>query len=389
MSRNPKLLMISQHFPPELSASTVLVNNILKYYTGDLAAIAGFAYNRYVKGFIPPCETFYLKPFNNYFVKRIYYKLAPRLRFWNRAQMYRITKKIKPDIIFGNYPEIEFFVSSFEVAKKLNIPFYAYFHDLWAENMERSFDKKMAKKWEQKIVMESKRLICCTESQQEYYKLKYGRDSDLISHSIPDEEIFENYVLNRKYNEGEIAFVGSLSKPMNLDILKTISKTLLQFPPEFKLCWYPILPIDKNYLESIGFDLSRIDIQVIDTETMKERIKHSEFLLAPLSFRNGSKHEIETVFSNKLLIYLVSQRPILVVGPSYSNHAKCASKNGWGYVIDDDNADFLKKKIIELRGNIGTQEDLVRQAMHEARRRRSSDGASKLYKMVKTDSSLT
>ena len=46
--------------------------------------------------------------------------------------------------------------------------------------------------------------------------------------------------------------------------------------------------------------------------------------------------EVRTVFSTKILEYLVSGRPIVVFAPEGSYHAESAKKNGWGYVVTED-----------------------------------------------------
>ncbi len=376
-------MIISQNFPPELTASTVLVNNIFKYYKGNMHAIGGFVYGRMESNYPPPCPTDYLIPPANQLFKRVYYKLMPRLRFINKWLMYLIVKREKPSVIFGNYPEPEFFISSFELAQKLHIPFYAYFHDLWRENMHRRFDVKQAKRWEQIIIENSARVICCSEFQQAYFKSKYGITTDLLLHSIPDHEI-QNlaYIATPDRKEKIIVFVGSISDAMNTDALVTLSHAIQLLPDEYVLHWYPIQDIPLTLLEKKGFDTRKIKIIVAPTADMKEAITKADILFAPLSFKNCSTNEVKTVFSNKILSYLTAGRPILVFSPPDSYHSTYAKKDGWGYVVADDDKSKLAQAIQILCQDIPLQQQIVSDAMKEASKRCSSNQAAKLYQWV-------
>lgn len=385
VKKAPRLLIISQYFPPELSASAVLLNNIFTYYTGKVYAIGGFAFGRHDLEFVPPCETEYLKPIDNYVFKRIYYKVMPRIRYINKYLMKRIVKNIKPDIIFGNYPEMEFVLNSFQIAQELHIPFYAYFHDLWEENMHKKWERKIARHWEPLIVKESRRVICCTEMQQEHYLRKYKRVTDLLVHPVPDREILKLCFIEVRNSEKRISFVGSLSRSMNQDALITLSRAIALLPREYKLYWYPLRHIPYIELDRLGFDTRKIVMREVSSAEMRKEIKVADILVAPLSFKNCSDSEVRTVFSNKILTYLVSGRPILVFGPADSYHSQKASKDGWGYVVDHDDMPFLAEQIKELCTNGGLQEELVRKAFEEAQRRRASVVAGPLLEWVTED----
>ena len=378
-----KLLLISQNFPPELTASTVLVNNIFKYYKGDFTAIAGFVGGRFDSSFHPPCKTYYLTPPDNYILKRIYYKVMPRLRFINKWLMLRIARKENPSVIFGNYPEPEFFISSYEVSKKLNVPFYSYFHDLWTENMHSKFELNQALKWEELIVKNSKKVICCSEFQQEYFKSKYNIESLLLLHPVPDDEV-KNLAYKKIPHriEKNICFVGSLSNAMNTDALITLSKAVKLLPSEYKIDWYPIQEISIDYLKSIGFETERITIHVLPTHEMKKEVSNADILFAPLSFKNCSEHEVKTVFSNKILTYLPTGRPILVFSPPDSYHSTSARNDGWGYVVDKDDINTLANSILHLANNEILQEKVVNNAIKEANKRKASYQADKIMEWI-------
>ncbi len=384
-----KLLVVSDSFPPYLDASAVLINNILSKYQGEIEAIAGYNFSEKDETFIPPCKTIYIKfPKVRIIVAvlhRFHYVFLP---FYFLRILF-LAKKIKPSVIFGNYPHEVMFVASYLVSKRLKVPFYSYMHDLWEENMKNGGRKEFALKWEREILMHSKRLICCTQFQQDYYFKKYGIQSDLLLHPVLDERIsdFKGFVKNGFSEEKKIAFVGSLSSNMNEDALITLSKAIAKLPQNFKFYWYPLNDIPREYLEKKGFDLKRLFIKILSTKEMLHEISNADILIAPLSFKNCSEHEVKTVFSNKLLIYLTSGRPIIVFSPKDSFHSVIAKTDGWALVVDENNIEKLTTEIYNLSMDQEHQSELVNKAILEANRRTASSQAMLLNNWVELDSS--
>jgi glycosyltransferase involved in cell wall biosynthesis len=387
LTKKNKLLVIADSFPPYLDASAVLISNILSKYEGEIEAIGGNSFTKVDEDFLPPCKTTYINLPKGRIVEsvlqRIHYLLLP----YYFLRIFNLAKKIKPTVIFGNYPNEVMFVAAYLVSKRLKLPFYSYMHDLWEENMKYSGRKTFALKWEKEILTHSKRLICCTKYQQEYYKNKYGLDSELLLHPVLDERIseFKGYNKRKDGAEKKIAFVGSLSSNMNEDALITISKAIALLPQNFKFYWYPITDIPKDFLEKKGFDISRIVIKVISTKEMLAEISGADILIAPLSFKNCSEHEVKTVFSNKLLIYLTSGTPILVFSPKDSFHSVIARNDKWGLVVDEDNIEKLSKEINNLIHDQETQKELVLHAILESKRRTSSSQAINLLRWVQSN----
>ena len=86
--KEPKLLVISQNFPPAVSASSILVHNIFSPYKGKIEAIGGEVFSKKDNNFKPNCKTYYIHPpSTNYFIRMFYYKLGLRIRFINKILM--------------------------------------------------------------------------------------------------------------------------------------------------------------------------------------------------------------------------------------------------------------------------------------------------------------
>jgi len=71
----------------------------------------------------------------------------------------------------------------------------------------------------------------------------------------------------------------------------------------------------------------------------------ADILFLPYSFREGSRHMVETAFPSKTADYLAAGKPILVVGPPYSTLVQYASEEGFAEVVTELNVDMLAQAI--------------------------------------------
>ena len=281
-------------------------------------------------------------------------------------------------------------VGSFLVAKELKIPFYVYMHDLWEDNLSQFFKKRFAKYWEPKILLNARRLICCTEKAQKHYKIKYGIDSEIIPHSIPDKEI-DNYLPKAEYKRNDtvtILYSGSISYIMNQDAFKMMSQALDILPDNYKLLWLPITPIDRSVLKKNGITSKKIVQKHVDRKQLKKEARNADILLSPLSHKNCCLDEVMTVFSNKLLGYLVSGTPILVFAPRGCYHNESAKAGGWGHVVENDSAEELAQAILIMTSNNFNKTEMVDYAFKEANKRRASISANIIEVWVNEDAQL-
>ncbi len=384
--KEPKVLIISQNLPPVVSASSILNNNIFYQYKGQIEAIGGDLLTKIDADFKLDIRTHYLMPvINNYYVRLFYYKYGLRYRFINKFFMRKLIKKIEPDVIISGFPEIEFLILSYELAKELGIKYYVHFHDLWEENMRKPYELILARKYEKKIISYATRVIACTELQKKYLDEKYGINCDIVYHPIPDDEIspipFEPNCNKTK----KIVFLGTLSNLMNFDALKVASHAFSKLPDGYEFLWLPINDIPIDYLINSGFNTDRIKIKVVSRNDLDKELKQADILLAPLSFKNGSMDEINTVFSNKLLKYFVVGKPILVFSPVNSYHTMLAKQDGWGYVVDRDSEDDLNNAVKTIINNLDLQRTLVENGYKAAEKRRSSVESNKVFNWVMED----
>ena len=391
MEREPKLLIISQALAPSVGGSSILLNNLFSYYQGEVKAISGYHGIQVDHQFRTPFPTEYLNPPEiPFFGKYLKAYHDHYLKYLHLFLVKRIIKKIrcyKPDIIFSNCPDIDYFICAYKAAKKCKIPFYSHMHDLWEENHSpETYVGKMAIKWEKEILLNSKRVFCMTNVQQKHYEHKYGIHTDLLPHTIKDSDLdMPNLEYHPNY-DNTLLFTGAVSRVMNLDALKVLSKASERFSEKINICL--CTSTKHEDFKILGVDSHNWEIKWLSREKVQDLQRHSGVLFAPLSHKNGGMDEIKTVFSTKILEYLVSGRPIIIFAPHDSFHALSAKEKGWAFVIDEDNPEKLADGIIELLNNPEMQKGIVEKAIEEAKNRRASTQAAILYEWVKFDSSV-
>jgi glycosyltransferase involved in cell wall biosynthesis len=388
-NNSPILTVVAPGFPPQVSGSAILLANLLSSYKGNLRAVAGYDY--YLKfdlGFLAPCYTRYLVLPR--ILPRVYQGL--RIRFpimlcWSlQRSIRRLIAALGTNVVLGAFPYDIYLVAAFLATRELHLPFYAYMHDLWLENMaEGTASARFAGKWEPVILRESTRVLCMTEAMQKHYEKKYGIQTDLLPHSISEQDYPQAPAGIRpsRMSKPTVLFVGSVSSQMNLDALKVLASASELLPQGYELLY--CTSTDLATLKRLGIHSSRLQAIYVSRAEVQRLQSEAHVLVAPLSHKNCSINEVRTVFSTKLLEYLVAGRPIVVFAPEGSYHAESARKNGWGYVVSEDSPAALAAALEKVITDENLAAELVRGALQEAQSRNATRHAERLREWVLED----
>jgi glycosyltransferase involved in cell wall biosynthesis len=390
----PMLTIVSGSFPPRVSGSAILLANLLSSYTNKVSAIVG--YNRYAgydPAFLPPCPTQSLVLPR--LLPRVYDRLSTRFpaMLCRSIQSPLIRRKLTTlgtRVVLAPFPREDFLVATFLATRRLHLPFYTHMHDLWMENIPPDTAlAHFAAKWEPLILKNSRRILCMTEAMQRHYEKKYGIQTDLLPHTIPEQDLSRAPLEMRpaRMAKPTVLFVGSISPVMNLDALKVLTSASELLPREYELLLCS--SADFATLNRLGINSSRLQARYVSRAEVQRLQSEAHVLIAPLSHKNCSLDEVRTVFSTKLLEYLVSGRPSVVFAPEGSYHAESASKNGWAYVVTEDSATALAAAIVKVVTDEHLAAELVRGALQEARSRNAKHHAERLHRWVVADTTDT
>lgn len=386
------LTVVTHSFPPRVSASAILMTNILSAYSGNLSVLSGHIHRQtFDPTFVPPCPTRYLIPPQMF--PRIYGALRKRHPAVASYFMVRVIqqslRQLGTKLVLATYPFDELLVAAFRAAQKLGLPFYAYMHDLWEENTAQgSRRRRFAEQWEPIILTKSTRILCVTETMQWHYEKKYGVSTELLQHSIPDRDFLSapTELQHPKMAKPTVLFSGGVSRQFNLDALRVLTAASELLPPDYDLILATHFTADK--LTQLGLNSTRLQVKHVSRSDLRRFQSKAHVLIAPLSHKNCTQDEVKVLFSTKLLTYLLSGRPIIVFAPADSYHAESAKKNGWGYVVTEDSPTALASAIITVVQDSNLSAQLVENAFREARSRHAKYQAQHLHHWVEIDSEI-
>jgi glycosyltransferase involved in cell wall biosynthesis len=224
-----------------------------------------------------------------------------------------------------------------------------------------------------------------TEAMQLHYEKKYAIQTDLLPHCVSDSDYLnaQKGIHPPRMSKPTVLFVGGVSDAMNLDALKVLAAASELLPAEYELLY--CTSFDLATLNRLGIKSNRLQAKYVSRSEVQRLQSEAHVLVAPLSHKKCSIAEVQTVFSTKLLEYLISGRPIVVFAPDGSHHAECARRNGWGYVVTEDSPEALAAAIVKVVSDQDLAGRLVRAALREARSRSAKRHAKRLREWVIAD----
>jgi hypothetical protein len=377
-----KLVVISTSSVPAVGGSTILISNLLTEYPGEVHVISLFdKLGHEDLQLIPsyPVHRFTTPwSFVNEFAYRYYTYMRPLIiRF-----MVKKLNEIKADAVLAVYPTGFILDCAYEASKITGIRFWVHMHDLWEENTrENTLEYKLAKKKEQQILTQAEKVFCMTDVQAAYYHTKYNINPFILPHTIPSIKLKSHFKVNEDSKQiYNILYSGSVSWHMNEDALRTFVAAINMLPDNYKVTM--LVKNNTDYLKQIGIYSPNITYKWVGTDEAFSIQKDADVLFLPLSFKNCSVNEVNTVFATKALDYLSSGTPILVFSPSSSFHNQSASRNSWAHIVDKDDPTVLSKEIINLCKNHDLQKKLLVGAKLEAQERSAKFHAEFLFNQL-------
>jgi glycosyltransferase involved in cell wall biosynthesis len=386
-AQEPVLTVVSKSFPPQVSGSTILLANLLSHYAGTVNAFVGQEQLSKVDySFLVPCPTRHWQVPAG--VLRVYDALrrrVPAVPAYSLCGMIRCAlRHLGTQVVLGAFPREDFFVAAFLAARQLRLPFYAHMHDLWLENLPPGTPTyRFAQHWEPRILRQAARVLCMTEAMQRHYVRRYQVQTDLLPHSIPDIDVRSAVPRPPHQPKPTVLFVGAVNPAMNLDALQVLAAASELLPPDYDLLY--CTPSDSASLARLGIHSSRLRATYVSRAEVQRLQTTSHVLIAPLSHKNCSADEVRTVFSTKLLEYLIAGRPIIVFAPADSYHAISAQQHGWAYVVTEDSPEALARAIVRVTTDETLAATLVQGALKEGHARRATRQAEVLREWVWND----
>jgi len=237
-----------------------------------------------------------------------------------------------------------------QLKNKMNIRWIADFRDPWTtigyHKSLRLSDSSAQKhkKLESQVLQTADRILVTSKTTKAELQILTGKPIDVITNGYDIEKISKP-ALDSKFS---IAHIGSFLSERNPRILwkalKEIVKENPQFAKDFELKL--IGAVSKEILDVIEeFRLSKY-VNNLGYVSHKEAISHQRSSQVLLLIEIDSE-ETKSIIPGKLFEYMVSERPILAIGPQDSDFAEIITATNTGLFVKYDELDKLKNQILE------------------------------------------
>ena len=247
-----------------------------------------------------------------------------------------------------------------ELKKKLNVKWVADFRDPWTTigyHKEMKLSEYAANKHKQlefKVLNTADLILVTSPSTRAEFKKITSKPIEVITNGY-DEEKIGNQIVDKKFS---LAHIGSFLSERNPRILwESISELIREnplFASHFQL--ELIGAVSQEVLDAIAlFQLQNYVVNlgyISHDEAIAHQKKSQVLLLIEIN-----SEDTKSIIPGKLFEYMVSERPIIGIGPKGSDFAEIITDTNTGIFVDYSEKDKLKSYIANyfslfLEGNL-------------------------------------
>ncbi|MGG7035096.1 MAG: glycosyltransferase family 4 protein [Flavobacterium sp.] len=277
----------------------------------------------------------------------------PDARFmWVKPSVTYLEKYIQEnqiDTIITSGPPHSLHLIGLELKQKLNIKWFADFRDPWTtigyhKAMKLSaYAEKKHKQLESQVLNSADTIIVTSKTTKSEFEALTSKPIEVITNGYDVEKI-EKQTLDKKFS---LAHIGSFLSDRNPRILWESLSELLDEIPDFKthLELKLIGTVSMEVLASIENYKLDSYLNNIGYVSHKEAVAHQRKSQVLLLIEINSE-ETKSILPGKLFEYMVSDRPIIGIGPLGSDFAEIIRNTNTGVFTDYSEKAKLKDTIL-------------------------------------------
>lgn len=255
--------------------------------------------------------------------------------------------EFKPEMIFCHGSILSYATLPVMIHKKYGTPICVQFVDDWAYGRYRNTPACwLLRKSAKELAIYSCIRLAFGEKMKNEFDKRYGVSFDVTYH-LDNPDRFKTGIENSKHRF-KLVYTGSLGL-RRYEAIQDVLAAVRQLP-ELKdkveiLVYSPGIPkeMPAELLQSPEVKFHPLPAH----DHLPIVLAEATALLMPESFKQG-RHLIEYSISTKAHLYMMSRRPVLVYGPSYSGTVDYAIRDGWGLVVSERNKLKLQDAIKEI-----------------------------------------
>ena len=274
--------------------------------------------------------------------------------FWVKPSVSYLEKYIQEndiDIIVTSGPPHSLHLIGSELKQKLNVKWFADFRDPWTtigyhKALRLSgYAAKKHKELEQKVLNAADKVIVTSKTTKTEFQAITNKPITVITNGY-DVENVEKQTLDSKFT---LAHIGSFLSDRNPNFLWECLVELLTEIPNFKshLEIKLIGAVSQEVLDSIEDFKLKGYLNLLGYVSHHEAISHQKKSQVLLLIEINSE-DTKSIIPGKLFEYMVSNRPIIAIGPQGSDFADIIKETNTGVFFDYTEKEKLKSVILDF-----------------------------------------
>ncbi|GAA3732218.1 MULTISPECIES: glycosyltransferase family 4 protein [Flavobacterium] len=274
--------------------------------------------------------------------------------FWVKPSVSYLEKYIQDnniDTIVTSGPPHSLHLIGLELQQKLNVKWFADFRDPWTTIGYHkalrlsSYAEKKHKSLEHKVLNAADEIIVTSKTTKTEFEAITNKPITVITNGY-DVETVEKQTLDTKFT---LAHIGSFLSDRNPPFLWEVLVELLKEVPEFKshLEIKLIGAVSQEVLDAIEENQLKEYLNLVGYVSHKEAVAHQRKSQVLLLIEINSE-DTKSIIPGKLFEYMVSNRPIVAIGPQGSDFADIVTQTNTGVFFDYSEKAKLKSVILDF-----------------------------------------
>lgn len=272
--------------------------------------------------------------------------VKPSIKF-----LEKYTQENKIDTIITTGPPHSLHLIGLGLKEKLNVNWIADFRDPWTTigyHNELKLSAKSAQKHkelESKVLNTADSILVTSATTKKEFQSLTNQPIHVISNGYDVEQV-EKVPLDEKFT---LAHIGSFLSQRNPRILWRCLKEIIKENKEFKADFQLKLigAVSQEILDTISEFRLESYVNNLGYVSHKEAVSHQRSSQVLLLIEINSE-ETKSIIPGKLFEYMVSERPILALGPENSDFESIIKATNTGIFHQYDEFDELKQTILSF-----------------------------------------
>lgn len=367
-----KILLVSWSTLPNKGGSSIIVENLAKNFNKDELIVLGSKtlfqntdMQRPINGPI----------FDYFFSEMYFFGRGYRYFTWFRKWRFKpLIKKIKSLIethnighVVGVYPNPFYCHAACIAAKEMKIPFSAYFHNTYTDNVAITDAKSKA--IQQEIFDASRYVFVMSAGMKRFYEKKYklNKFQSLIHtfNEFPKSKSLSG-IPGVKKDKYKLVAIGNFNES-NMDATLRFAAAIREHP-KYSLSLFTHVP--KVLLRKRGLDMDGIEYEgFVNPDEVHQVLQHYDICVLTHGFSGGyGEIEYQTIFPTRTIPLLLSGKPIIVHSPDGSFLNEFITENACAELVDEPTNEAIVSGLDRITSSDIYQKKLVKASEETARK---------------------